>query len=290
VDPGIGGDARLAQLGEESLPRDKAFDVSVADHPLCQGALRRVLRQLAPALTIVQPASSPAAPSNTLAVENAALCEELRTRMKAPKLPIVAQGDGVEVSFAPSQPLCITIGRRAESLSAPELRFFVARVLEQARAGTLTVVRSSAFNLRGMLQAVSWVAQASEGNPDTAAPDVAKAWIDRLEAPEIRSLLPVAEGARQLRMDAEEALANLPELDGYIRGCRFTADRVGLLASGRPIVALRALAGILKVDGNSAQADGTLARRQEQMRASPALRELVAFMLSNEYWELVEGA
>ena len=290
VDPGIGSDSRLAQLGEESKPRDKALDVSVADHPLCQGALRRVLRQLAPALTIVQPALSPAVPSTPLTVENAALCGELRTRMNAPRLPIVAQGDGAEVTFAHSQPLCITIGRKAESLPAPELRFFVARVLEQARAGTLAVVRSSAFNLRGLLQAVSWVTRDTGGNSDDEVPEVAKAWIDRLEAPEIRSLLPVAESARQLHLDADEALANLPELDGYIRGCRFTADRVGLLASGRPIVALRALAGILKVDGNGTQADSTLARRQEQMRASPALRELVAFMLSNEYWELVEGA
>jgi hypothetical protein len=89
---------------------------------------------------------------------------------------------------------------------------------------------------------------------------------------------------------ATRALANPPELDSYIRGCRYTADRMGLLASGRPLAALRALAGLLKVDSAATSDEATLARRQEQLRASPALSELVAFMLSEEYGALVEGA
>jgi len=37
-----------------------------------------------------------------------------------------------------------------------------------------------------------------------------------------------------------EALARPPDLEGYVRGCRFTADRVGLLCCGSPLLALQA--------------------------------------------------
>jgi hypothetical protein len=225
--------------------------------------------------------------------ETVAICEDLRIKLAAPPIPFVAHGEGTDVTFTATQPLCILIGRKAEALSAADLRFFTARALEQARAGTLAVLRMSQGNLRGMLRAVLRVAGAP-GTPfeidEETADQAAALWTERLRRPEISALIPLDKAKEELIDSATRALANPPELDSYIRGCRYTADRMGLLASGRPLAALRALAGLLKVDSAATSDEATLARRQEQLRASPALSELVAFMLSEEYGALVEGA
>jgi hypothetical protein len=196
----------------------------------------------------------------------------------------------MDVTFTATQPLSILIGRKAEALAAPDLRFFVARALEQARAGTLAVLRMSPANLRGMLRAVLRVAGAP-GTPFEIAEEVADEatalWLMRLRKPDIAALIPTGEHKDDLIADASHALANPPDLDDYIRGCRYTADRVGLLLCGHPLVALRALAGMLK-DGSVAEETATVAQRQEQMRGSQAMRELVAFMVSEEYGALVD--
>jgi hypothetical protein len=97
--------------------------------------------------------------------------------------------------------------------------------------------------------------------------------------------MPAGKVRADLLVDAGEALSRPPDLEGYVRGCRHTADRVGLLCCGRPLVALRALAGQFKREGTSPAEEGT---RQERVRSSTALREMVAFMLSDEYASLVE--
>jgi tetratricopeptide (TPR) repeat protein len=293
IDPGIGADGRLAELGEETAPRAEAFAPGVAVHPLCRGPLRKVLQELAPAFANVgEPAVAPA-PGAELLPETIAICEDLRAKLAVPPIPLLAHGEGADVTFAATQPLCILIGREAAALSAAHLRFFVARALEQARAGTLAVLRMSQRNLRGMLRAVLRVAGAP-GTPfeiaEESADQATALWIERLRKPEIAALIPLDKAKEELIENATRALANPPELDSYIRGCRYTADRMGLLACGRPLAALRALAGLLKVDNVASGEEATLARRQEQLRASPALCELIAFMLSEEYWSLVEGA
>jgi len=290
ADAGMGADKRLAVLGESSAPRALAYESGAAVHPLCRGPLRRVLQHLATALASAGPPAydEPAAP---LAAETLGLCESLRVPMGAPAIPLVAQGHGADVTFSASQPLCILIGRRAESLPVADLRFLVARALEQARAGTLAVLRMSADNLRGMLRAVLRVAGAP-GTPfelaEEAADEPTALWLSRLRKPEVMALIPLAKLKGELLADAAAALVNPPELDDYIRGCRYTADRVGLLLCGRPLTALRALAGMLK-DAGSGEESPTIAQKREQMRASHAVRELVAFMLSDEYAALAEG-
>jgi tetratricopeptide (TPR) repeat protein len=293
IDPGIGADGRLAELGEETASRAEAFAPGVAVHPLCRGPLRKVLQELAPAFANVgEPAVAPA-PGAALLPDTVAVCEDLRAKLSVPPIPFVAHGEGADVTFAATQPLCILIGRKAEALSAADLRFFTARALEQARAGTLAVLRMSQRNLRGMLRAVLRVAGAP-GTPfeiaEESADQATALWIERLRKPETAAMIPLDKAKEELIENATRALANPPELDSYIRGCRYTADRMGLLACGRPLAALRALAGLLKVDNAASGEEATLARRQEQLRASPALSELVAFMLSEEYWSLVEGA
>jgi tetratricopeptide (TPR) repeat protein len=290
LDGGLGADQRLAQLGDASAPRLAAFAPDAAVHPLCRGPLRRVLQHLAAALASAGPSAydEPAAP---LAPETLALCESLRVPMNAPSVPLVAQGHGADVTFSASQPLCILIGRRAESLAPSDLRFLLGRALEQARAGTLAVLRMSADNLRGMLRAVLRVAGAP-GTPfelaEESVDEPTGLWLSRLRKPEIAALIPLARLKGEILADAAAALVNPPELDAYIRGCRFTADRVGLLLCGRPLTALRALGGLLKEDGAGGEAP-TITQKREQLRASPATRELVAFMVSGEYAALVEG-
>jgi tetratricopeptide (TPR) repeat protein len=289
IDSGLGAGKRLAELGEVTKPKPEAAAPGGAVHALCRGPLRKVLHHLARALASAGPATydEPAPP---LLPETVALCEELRGQLGAPPVPIAAQGHGMDVTFTATQPLSILIGRRAEALAAPALRFFVARALEQARAGTLAVLRLSPDNLRGMLRAVLRVAGAP-GTPfeiaEEAADEATALWLARLRKPEIVALIPVDKHKDDLIADARHALANPPDLDDYIRGCRYTADRVGLLLCGHPLVALRALAGLLK-DGSAAEETATVAQKQEQLRASQALRELVAFMVSEEYGVLVE--
>ena len=289
IDAGLGAGTRLAELGEATTAGPEAFAPGNAVHPLCRGPLRKVLHHLARALASGGPAAydEPAAP---LLTETILICEMLRSQLGAPPVPIVAQGHGMDVTFTATQPLSILIGRRAESLAAADLRFFVARALEQARAGTLAVLRMSPDNLRGMLRAVLRVAGAP-GTPfeiaEEAADEATALWLTRLRKPEIAALIPIVEHKDELIADASHALANPPDLDDYIRGCRYTADRVGLLLCGRPLAALRALSGQLK-DGASEET-ATVAHRQEQLRASQAMRELVAFMVSEEYGALVDG-
>jgi len=140
-------------------------------------------------------------------------------------------------------------------------------------------------NLRGMLHAVLRVAGAP-GTPFEIAEEAADAatalWLTRMRKPEIAVQIPMAEVKDELIADASRALANLPSIDDYIRGCRYTADRVGLLACGRPLSALRALCGMLK-DGGAGEETTTVAQKQEHVRASAAVRELCAFMVSEEF-------
>jgi hypothetical protein len=289
VDAGMGADKRLEQIGKTSTPQARAFKPDTAVHPLCQGPLRRVLHHLATALASAGPPVHDE-PVTPLAGQTLALCEALRVPMEAPPIPLVAQGHGAGVTFSASQPLCILIGRRAESLPPADLRFLVARAFEQARAGTLAVLRMSADNLRGMLRAVLRVAGAP-GTPfelaEEAADEPTALWLSRLRKPEIAELIPLATVRGEILADAAAALVSPPDIESYIRGCRYTADRVGLLLSGRPQSALRALAGLHREPGASEEPP-TVVQKREQLRTSAALRELVAFLLSEEYVSLIE--
>jgi hypothetical protein len=299
VDPSLGAGKALGELGDEIKPRVEAFFLgSNAVHPFARGPLRKVLQHLAGALVSTGPVvqgssealSDPLPPS--LQPATVAICDRLRRDLSAPQIPFVPHGDGIDVTLSATQPLRILIGRRAEALEPDELRFFVARALEQARAGTLALLRMSQSNLQGMLQAVLRVAGARPAvdAPFDVAGEAADAgtalWLERLRRPETAALIPL-DGRRDELVDhAREALAQPPEIESYIRGCRYTADRIGLLASGKPLAVLRALAGSVKDAGVAIDA-ASVVERQELMRKSQALRELVAFMLSEDYSALV---
>jgi hypothetical protein len=291
IDEDLGAGKQLAALGDTTTARAEAFALGAAVHPLCRGSLRKVLQRLAATLvgagspTMSQPVAS-------LAPETVELCEELRLRMGAPAVPFVAQGHGSDVTFSATQPLTILIGRHAETLPPSDLRFFVARALEQARAGTLAVLRISPDNLRGLLRAVLRVVGASETPFEIAEEAVDEAtglWLKRLQKPEVAALILVDQVRNELIAEATHALVSPPNIEDYIRGCRYTADRLGLFACGRPLVALRALGGAVKEGNPASDETSTPARRQEQLRTSSALRELVTFLLSDEYVALAQA-
>ena len=281
IDPAMGAGQRLAEIGEFADARPEVHVHGAVVHPLCRGPLRKVLHYLAPVLASPSATDASAIPPSA---ETLALFEKLRVQLHAPAFRAVLHGDGVDVTLSVAQPLSILVGRRAELLPEPDLCFFLARALEQARAGTLAVLRMSDDHLRGMLRAVRRVAGAP-GTPfelaEEAADEATAPWLARLRQSQAAAQIFSGEMQSDLVEQATHALANPPELEAYIRGCRYTADRVGILLCGQPLAALRGLTGFHKDDGGAA--GSTVARRQEQLRASQTLRELVAFMLSEEY-------
>jgi hypothetical protein len=279
----------ITNLGARNAAVAAAWNPPATEHPLCGGPLRHVLRALAPALAEVPHAGGGPIEGAPLGPKAEAVFQELRDRLGAPVQRAVVRGAGIDVTFAASRPLVVVIGQRAEDLEVAQLRFFVGRALEQARAGTLAVARLSVDSLRGLLRgvirAVSLGAADGEAGGQDSESDRADTWASLLSQPQIARFMPTGKVRADLLVDAGEALARPPDLEGYVRGCRFTADRVGLLCCGSPLLALQALAGQFKQESDSPAEPGA---RQERVRSSTALRELIAFMLSDEYAALVE--
>jgi Tfp pilus assembly protein PilF len=289
LDPDLVLKGSIESLGGENPALPAAWSPTVAEHPLCHGPLRRVLRALAPALAEMPRAGGAPVEGTPLQPKAEAVFRELRDLLGAPVSRAVVRGTGADVTFAATQPLTVVMGQRTEELDIAELRFFVGRALEQARAGTLAVARSSVDNLRGLLRGVIRVvslggADAEVSEPDSES-DRAANWASLFSQPQIARLMPTGKVRADLLVEAGEALARPPDLEGYVRGCRHTADRVGLLCCGSPLAALRALTGQFKREGTSPAEEGT---RQERVRSSTSLREMVAFMLSDEYASLIE--
>lgn len=286
LDPGLGAAGPLGVLGYESKARPQALLLgSPAVHPSARGGLRALMQHLAVAL--VAPAPSPEVGVGPLLPATAALCADLERELALRGVAFVSYGDGLDVTLSATGPLRVLVGRRAESLPAEELRFLVARAVEQARAGTLALLRMSQDNLHRLLQAL--VGAAGRGVPveaETAGPDESSAsWLERLREAEAAGRLPLTRVAAALADLAEQLLAQPPDLDAYIRGCRYTADRIGLLAAGKPLSALRGWASAQK-DGIPVD-DATVEQRQELLRSSQGVRELLAFMVSEDYAALV---
>jgi tetratricopeptide (TPR) repeat protein len=289
LNPDLALKGSIANLGAQNSALPAAWNASATEHPSCSGPLRHVLRALAPALAEVPHVGGGPVEGAPLGPKAETVFQELRDRLGAPVLRAVVRGAGVDVTFAASRPLMVLVGQRAEDLEVSELRFFIGRALEQARAGTLAVARLSVETLRGLLRgvirAVSLGATDGETSGQDSEDDRASTWASLLTQAAIARFMPTGKVRADLLVDAGEALSRPPDLEGYVRGCRYTADRVGLLCCGSPLVALRVLAGQFKQDAGSSVDEGA---RQERVRSSTAMREMVAFMLSEEYASLVE--
>jgi hypothetical protein len=271
VDPEFPVSARLAALGAGGPLRPEAWLPGAVDHPLVQGPLRRVLRALARPLAGFGRISSRNRVAG-ISLEAAALAalEEIRGRMGAPPFRAVLQTEVPDVAVVGTHPVTIAMGPRAAELPPTELAFLGGRALEDARSGTFIAQALPPPVLVELLQAMA--AHLGRRAPSTELERAVAAW---LTVPEHAALL-TDEVRAQLSADVDELLAQADDVEAgmgdYLRGCRFTADRTGLVACGSPVAALRALAAVGGADGPEGAA---------------ALSELVAFLLSPEYRALL---
>ena len=271
VDPDFPVGARLAALGAGGPLRPEAWLPGAVDHPLVRGPLRRVLRALArPMAGFGRISSRNRVAGMGLEAGAMASLEEIRGRMGAPAFRAVLQTEVADVAVVGTHPVTIALGPRATELPPTELAFLGGRALEDARSGTFIATALPVPALLELLRAVTTFLARRPGGSELDR-GVA-AW---LTVPEHAALLG-DEGRGQLMVDLEELLAQPAELEArmadYLRGCRFSADRMGLVACGSPVAALRALAAVGGIDGPEGAA---------------ALIELVTFLLSPEYRALL---
>jgi hypothetical protein len=202
-----------------------------------------------------------------------------------------------------ARPPRIALGEWTERLSSAERTFLVARALEECRAGTFLVASLTDGGLHDLLSGVAEAAGAAPGAPGSPADgggaadagdgpplgEIGRAAAALLAEPDRAAALPTGE-SRAVWLEAlRAALARPPALGPYLHGCAATAERVGALLCRDPLLALSTVASAYR--GVSAvRTDPMLvavnATRAEQVRALPLLRELVAFLVSDEY----EGA
>jgi tetratricopeptide (TPR) repeat protein len=270
VDPESPVSARLTALGPGGTMRPDAWLAGAVDHPVVKGPLRRALRALArPLAGFGRISSRNRVAGMSLEPASLALLEDIRGRLVAPPFRAVLQTEVPDVAVVGSHPITIAMGPRAAQLPPPELAFLGGRALEDARSGTFIASALPASALVELLRAVA--AFLGRRPPASDLDRSVAAW---LTVPEHAAHL-TDEGRAQLAADLGEVLA-LAEIEvrlsEYLRGCRFTADRTGLVACGSPVAALRALAAVGGTDGP----DGAV-----------ALSELVAFLLSPEYRALL---
>jgi tetratricopeptide (TPR) repeat protein len=263
IDPEFPVGARLAALGAGGPVRPEALVLGALDHPLARGPLRRVLRVLARPLAGFGRVSSRGRVAGIgLEAASLAVLEDLRARLDAPPFRAVLQTEVSEALVVGTRPVTIALGPRAAELPAAELTFLGARALEDARSGTFVATALAPPALLELLRALALFLGGHPGSGDLDR-NVA-AWLTDQEH---AALLP--DDRVQLVVDLEEVLAGASELEAglpdYLRGCRYTADRVGLVVCGGPLTALRALAAT------------------EGDRDAAAFGELVAFLLSPEY-------
>jgi tetratricopeptide (TPR) repeat protein len=225
--------------------RAEAFRDGAVDHPLCGGPLRAALRGLGRLSAGMERLTASGLVAGTaVGPAVSALCESLATRLEAPPVTVVVQPELSSVVVVGTRPLALAVGSGTVGLPASELSFLVGRALEDARGGV--------FLARALLEdellALMREALAGEG--------------------EVGERMTGEDELRRALGAAIEAM-NVTE---FLRGCRFTGDRVGMVAAGGPGPALRAMAV-----GDGGQAD------------PEAVAALVAFALSPEHRALLAG-
>jgi hypothetical protein len=271
VDPEFPVGARLTALGAGGPQRPEAFLPGTLDHPLARGPLRRVLRALArPLAGFGRISSRNRVAGMGLEPASLAVLEEVRGRLGAPLFRAVLQTEVSDALVVGTRPVTIALGPKAAELPQAELAFLAGRALEDVRSGTFIATAVPPAALVELLRAVAnFLARRS------SSVELDRNVASWLTIPEHAALLGDEERPR-LVADLDEVLAEAGTLEArmpdYLRGCRFTADRVGIFTCGSPVAGLRALAAV----------DGT-----EGPDGAAALSELVSFLLSPEYRALL---
>jgi tetratricopeptide (TPR) repeat protein len=248
------------------MARPAALAWGAADHPLASPPLRRVLHALArPLAGWPLLAATPVHPRAGAGLTAPVMgqVEELRARLAAPPVQTVVTTAGAEVRVTGTRLLTLAVGPEVLDLPPDEQAFLFARALEVARSGAFVL---EALDDDALLEFLATVAAVLAPALDPAGEGPATAELRRwLAEPAAEALLPHGAARDRLREDLRAVLDGPPDLAAHRRGSAFTADRLGLLACGSPLAALRAL------------------NRLEGGRLSEAIAALVAHALSTAY-------
>jgi tetratricopeptide (TPR) repeat protein len=268
VDPAYPVVPRLSALGAIGPLHAEAWAPGAVDHDLVRGPLRRVLHTLArPLAGFGRIASRNRVTGMGLDAASLTTLEEVRARLAAPPVRAVLQTEVGDAVVIGTRPVTIALGPRTAELPPAELAFVAGRALEEVRSGSFIASALPPPALVELLRAVSLFL----GGRSAGGSDVDRQVAAWLYEPEQAALLPDA-ARPALLADLDELLADPAQVEAgmtqYLRGCRFTADRVGLVTCGNPLAAVRALL------------------TRETADAPAALSELVAFLLSPAYLAL----
>lgn len=284
----------LEGLPPPEPPRPDMLRVgSPVDHPSATGPARRALSRLAPALlglNVTQAAPKPVEGSG-LAPARATELRRIADLLAAPPFVVAPDeqalrttqpsGDRRRVRLVPTQPAGLLISPNASSLGPAAWSFVAGRAIEALRSGLVTAGLNGTDGLARIFEG----ARAGLGGApaeDPAAQRLAE-WLSR---PEQLLMLGGADTRAELRADVEAALGALPDWEAFRRGIRHTCNRVGVLVCGQPVAALEVIAEAETVGDDD---DGLDATARAELLRSPAVRELIAFLLSPVFESAVAG-
>lgn len=280
LDPDCPVNDRLAELGLAAAPVAAAVALGAFEHPACTGPTRRVMAAVAHALAGF-PASGAAAPAGQPPAATVVdLIDGVRRILGAAPVSVIVRADAADLAVEGRNPPVIVLGEKTVELPRAELTFLAARAVEDCRAGSFALVNLSpgtlADFLAGLLTAVEGAAPVT---PPANLGPIGVSLVSWLAQPGPAARLPEGKDRRHLAADLRDAVASPPDLGRYLLGCRYSADRLGLLLSGSPRAALRATAGSQRPVSDA----------RFDPRAIPALRELIGYLFSAEYRDAVGG-
>jgi tetratricopeptide (TPR) repeat protein len=285
----------LEGLPPAEPPPPEALRVgSPVDHPWAAGPARRALARLAPALlglNVTQPAPKPVEGSG-LAPARAVELRRIGELLAAPPFVVAPDeqllrttqpsGDRRRVRLVSTQPAGLLISLNASNLGPAAWSFVAGRAIEALRSGLVTAGLNGTDGLARLFEG----ARAALGGEPTRDPEAQRV-ADWLGRPEQQLLLGSAEARAELLADVQAALGALPDWDAFRRGIRHTCNRVGVLVCGDPVAALGVIAEAETVGDDQPVRDA--ATRAELLR-SPAVRELIAFLLSPVFESATTGS
>ena len=287
---GLGAQAIVSWIDNESAvrhpwPTARPADAAFFDRlrtSSASGPLGTLLRVSASALAGVLPPSDAPAGARRPAHEDprvADVAQTVRAVVQVPLTVVVDGEGGRSVRMEPGDPSTLVIGEALANDATPdELRFHLARAAMLVELGFLVVQRCQGTERRHY---VTLAASVVDPRHREAVPAEYLAGADLLRS----RLDPSARAAAEAAV-AELSLDDLP-LAVWLRGAMQTADRFGAMMAGAPGAALTALH---RADPRTLVEP--MATREDRVRAIRRwrpLRDLVAFVVSDAYVDLIDG-
>ena len=314
----------LAELGAEPPASPRAFALAGPfDHPGASAtvgalaSLRRALGMLAHGLAgfgdfeggaeastagdlagADQAALDPGRRETLAAIARAMGAPELVFQVTTPaEAPATAgapaPSTALDVAAVPTRPATVRIPSPLLARPEEELLFLAGRAIDRVRSGLALVeavgsgaagdtAAEVAANVASLLQGVS-AALGGSPTPESALGSAAAAAMDEPER--TTAVVEYSTAAGATLDDLQAAVEALPQWDAFREAAARAADRFGLLASGSPLHALRALQASDASAGGATDVSDGLTERERRVAFlwTPAARELVTFLLSATY-------